>query len=677
MNQNTLLHQINELHFDRYDPADAAKALTASEATARQNIAAILALKDTERTFNNTLLALTRCALDFESVVGRISHLESVLGEPWRAADLLATKRASQLSNDIALDSKLYQALLVLRKSPHYKQASPARQKLLTDTLQDYERGGIALPDDKKEQLKQLRHELSEASTHFSQNVVKAQEKSGLHITDSQALDGLADDFIAACRAAARAKKVSGYWVQNNEPNYIKVMTDCTVRDTRLAMYKIVKSAGLAPNERLTKEILAKRYELAKLLGYQTFADLATADRMAKTGKIARHFIQDLMQRYQPGIRGEHAALRDFAREYEHDPTLELHISDVDSGYDFYYASRLRDKIHDLDQQKLREYFPFATVLAGMFDVLSTLYGVTFKRLRQPTWHKDVQVYGIYDEQGKHLAIVWCDWFARVGKRPGAWMNNLYVADRANGTVAEPHLGLVCANLEPPRGSRPSLLTFEEVRTIWHEFGHFMHLALGRTELIEQAMSACEWDFIEAPSQIMENWPWHAEVLQHISKHYRTGEPLSATLIKNLQASRNFRVAGKAIRQLIFAEWDLALHMDFADAPPADPLAITAAIKQRAYGVTPEPYDRSLLTFSHVFAGGYAAGYYSYKWAEAIESDLFTIFEKQGVLNPQAGRAYRDGVLARGAEAPAATVVHDFLGRPSTPNAMLRRDGLR
>ncbi|HSX16992.1 MAG TPA: M3 family metallopeptidase [Patescibacteria group bacterium] len=678
MANNSLLHPVNELHYGTYKPADAKQALTATEKAGRKNIAAVLALADADRTFDNTLLALTRSTDDFDSIVGRISHLESVLGEDWREADLLATAMATKLANDVSLNKDVYDALVVLKKSKHYAAASAAQKKLLDDTIQDFERGGIALPEAKKKQLKDLRHKLSKATTQFGQNVVKAHDKAGIHVTDAAALAGLSKPFLTECRAAAKKKELTGYWVRQTEPNYVKVMTDCTVRDTRLAMYKSAKSEGLAPNEKLAKEILKMRYELAALVGYKTFADYATADRMAKTGKAARDFITGLSERYQPGVAGETAELEQFAREYEKDPGFKLHISDVESGLDLFYAQRLRNQKFDLDEQQVREYFPVATVLQGMFDVLRTLYGVTFKRLPEmPAWHPDVEVYAIYDEQGCHLATVWCDWFAREGKHGGAWMNQLHVADRAQGKALEPHLGHVCANLQPPHGDQPSLLTMDEVRVIWHEFGHFMHLALGRTELVEQSMMSSEWDFVEAPSQIMENWPWQDEVLQIIGKHYKTGKPMPASLIKNLRASRDFRVAGKAVRQLMFAEWDLALHMDYADAPPADPLRIAADIKERIYGMKPASYDKTLLTFTHVFSGGYAAGYYSYKWAEAIEADLFTEFEKGGVLNPAVGRKYRDKVLARGAEVKAAEIVKGFLGRPSTTAAMLRRDGMK
>jgi oligopeptidase A len=677
MAQNSLLHPVDELHYDTYKPAHAAAALKATEAIARQNLAAIEAVESGKHTIKNTLLALTRATDDFDSVVGKISHLESVIGEPWRKADLLATERATELGNDISLNKKLYDAMIALRESPAHAKATTAEKRLLKDIIEDYERGGIALPAAKQKRLRAIRQALSEASTRFSQNVVKALDASGMHVLDAAELKGMTADFKAECRKAAQKKKLNGYWVQRSEPNYIKIMTDCEVRATRLAMHKAGRDDSLMPNEQLTKDILKLRYELAALLGYKTYADFATADRMAKTGTTAREFIRELRKRYQPGVAGEHAALEEFAKTYERDPNFKLHISDVESGLDFYYAQRLRNQQFDLDEKELAKYFPAPVVLQGMFDTLSTLYGVTFKQLPDvPAWHKTVDVYAIYDEAGGHLATVWCDWYARDGKHRGAWMNNLYVADRANGTIDKPHLGHVCANLDPPRGNKPSMLTFDDVRVIWHEFGHFMHLTMNRTELPEQSMIGCEWDFIEAPSQIMENWPWQTEVLKQITKHSETGQPMPDELIQKLQASQLFRVAGKAARQLMFAEWDLALHMDYADAPPEDPLKVCADIKHSIYNMELAPYDKTLLTFTHIFAGGYAAGYYSYKWAEAIEADLFALIKEQGVLNPSVGRRYRDKVLARGSEVDAADIVRDFLGRDSTPDAMLKRDGL-
>jgi oligopeptidase A len=595
--------------------------------------------------------------------------MENVLGDKWRDVDMLATQAAVTLSNTLRFDKDIYRALLVVKETA--EGLTKQQQKLLDDQIEEYEKGGIALDAKSQNRLKKISNRLSELSTKFVQNVTNAQDDCGIHLELSTDLDGVSNTLVDSSAKAAKAKGLEGYWVQYSEPTFTEVMSHCKVRDTRRAMYRAVKTTGLDINRPIVKEMLILRNEMALLLGYATYADYVASDRMAGTGKAAYDFLKEVENHYHPKVATEMEELQNFAKRIERDPSFELEISDIDSGLDFYYARLFRDAKHDISEEMLKEYFPIDQVLSGMFTVFGRLYGIRFEPSSKKGWHKDVQAYDLFDGD-KHIATVWCDWFARKGKHGGAWMNAFYTAERANDNYDMPHMGCVVANLTPPTADKPSLLGLREVETIWHEFGHFMHFALCKTDLKEQGMMDLEYDFIEAPSQIMENWVWEPEILALIAKHYVSGKTLAKIVITKLRSSRRFRVASKAMRQLSLGLADLEVHMD----PSIDIVTEGQKIKSRLYGIKTEDFDLSMLSFSHIFAGGYSAGYYSYKWAEVIEADFFEHIRENGLLFAPAGQEYREKVLARGSEVKAKELVHDFLGRESNIHAMLVRDGI-
>lgn len=673
---NSFLQPIDEFHFGTYKPEDVESALDHTEKLAWKRLEALLAVPDKDRTFENTVLAFSESTEEFETVTGVVGHLEGVLGEPWSEAVLMVSERNSKLASAISFHEGLYKALVAVQGRGDYAGSlSRHQQKVLHDAIKAYERNGIALPEEKRTELKEIRLKLSKATTEFGQNTVKVNDQTGVLVEVEADLDGLSQETIGAFRDAAIEKKQAGFWVGFNEPNYHKIMSECRVRATRRSMYEAVMSRGAELNGPLMIEILGLRRRMANLLGYKDFADYILEERMAKDGQTARKLGADLRRYYEEPANRDYRELLQFARKLEDDPTLELDISDTTSG--FYYSAQMREAKVGISEQLLREYFLLETVQDKMFSTLSTLYGVTFVKADVPTWHPDVQAYAIYDEQKHHIATVLCDWFARKGKHGGAWMNEYYVADRADGSYAKPHLGYVCANFDPPTKSRPCLLTMRDVETIWHEFGHFMHLAVSRPELIQQSQFACKWDFIEAPSQIMENWVWQPEILTVMAKHYKTGESLPDETLKKLFIGRAFEVATKAMRQLNLGEVDLALHIDFDADKDGDPIAYARQIKAKFCPVPVWEKDAWIATFTHIFAGGYAAAYYSYKWAEAIEADLFSRFLKEGILNPQTGRAYRDEVLAPVGEEEPQVLIKNFLGRDSSIEAMLARDGIK
>lgn len=678
MQTNSLLGPVDELSFGKYKQSDVEPALDQAERLTWEKIDLLLEIDKKERTFENTVLALTRSSEEFDAVANLSVHLNMVLGESWKKPSQLVAKRSSKLANELGFHEGIYGALIELQNNSGYVEGlTKPRQKLLKETIRSYERNGIALQDKDKDELKEIRSKLSDATTLFGQNVSEASDRAGLNLLSAEQLAGMDDNFINACKNDAKEKDKKGYWVQFNEPNYLKIMSECSVRKTRQDMYRVSISRAAKSNTTLAAEILKLRQRMADILGYKDYADYALEERMAKKADNARRFIADLEPHYKDKANEEFAALQDFAREFENDQSLELDASDVATGVDFYYMAKLREKVSGIDNQKLKEYFTLKSVLDNMFSTLTTLYDVGFKRLDIPGWHEDVEVYGLYDKDQSHIATVWCDWYARKGKRGGAWMNEHYVAERSNGLVDRPHLGYVCANLDPPQNDRPSLLSVRDIETIWHEFGHFMHLALSTTELKEQSMMNCKWDFVEAPSQIMENWVWQPQIMKNMSGHYISGEALPETMLNTLVSDRQFMVASKAQRQFSLSEVDLALHMDFDTENGEDINSFSRTIRQRFLPVPVYPEDATTTSFTHIFAGGYAAAYYSYKWAEAIETDLFSRFEKEGVLNKQTGRDYRKEILSRGDEELPSVLIRNFLGRDYSVDAMLRRDGVK
>lgn len=676
---NTFLHALNELHYGTYKPEDVEPALDQTEQLAQKRIAAIVAMAE-PRTFENTVLAITRATDEFEAVCSIVHSLSSVLGGVWEEPMALASKRSAQLSNELSLDEHIYQALKAVGDQTDYvKKLSQPAQKFLRELLRDYRRGGVDLPAEQKVQLKQLNAELSDLTTVFNQNLLKVNDNAGLHVASESELAGLDHEFIATCRAAAADRKQDGYWIAYNEPNYAKVLRLCSHRPTRAGLYKAANTRAAALNTDIAQKILQLRAQRARLLGHKSHAHYVLETRMAKNPETAIRFIDDLSLRYCDQAVQEADAVLQFARQHEGQPDMQLDIWEIDSGLDFYYANLLREKTCDFNEEQLREYFPLAVVRDGMFETLSTLYGVRFVRVTEAAaWHTDVEVYDIFDSQQHHLARVWCDWLARPGKRGGAWMNSHYTAERANGTFDKPHLGYVVCNAPVPTATKPSLLSIRDVETIWHEFGHFMHFALGKTDLPEQSMMGCVWDFVEAPSQIMENWVWQPSILQRISHHYKTGEALPDDLMTRVLSSRQFRVASKTMRQLNYSSIDLLLHTNYDPNGPVGILQQSRITKQLFVPPTIKvpDFEAAITNFSHIFGGGYSAAYYSYKWAEAIEADLFSRFAAEGVLNQATGQAYANTILAHGDDEEPAVLIRNFLGRDTTIEAMLARDGI-
>ncbi len=668
------------LPFDRITPAHVAPAIDALLAGGRVAVRAIAAARPT--TYDAMLGALDRATEALSRAMGLVSHLESVVTTPeLRAAVNEAKPRVSEFFASLPLDADLWAAISAYARTPDAAALTGARKRHLDKTLDEFRRAGADLPPAGKERLLAIDVELTKLTQKYSENVLDATNAWELVIEDERRLAGLPPSAVAGARASAAGKGLERGWrFTLQAPSVMAVLTyldDAAVREKVWRAFNARASRGEHDNTSLVLGILALRKEKAAILGKRDFADLVLEDRMAKDGAAASRFVQELESRTRPAFERERGELLAFRRELEGAAAPPLAPWDV-----AYYTEKLRLARYDFDEEALRPYFSAERVLEGLFSLASALYGVSFAQMDLPSWHESVRVFSIRDGDAL-LGVFHVDLFPRESKRGGAWMNSLIMGGPVEGGGFDPHVGLFCANATPPVDGSPALLTHDEVETLFHEFGHLLHQLLSKVEVRSLAGTNVAWDFVELPSQIMENWTWERAVLDLFARHFETDAPIPDELFSGMARTRAFRAASMQMRQLGFASLDLALHRDY-DAGRDGPLLPYARDKLAPYSAAPVPEDYALVTsFTHLFASpvGYAAGYYSYKWAEVLDADAFTRFKHGGVLLPlercrEVGRAFREKLLSRGdAEDPMKLFV-DFMGREPKIDALLERNGL-
>ncbi len=518
--------------------------------------------------------------------------------------------------------------------------------------------------------------ELSRVTTQFSQNLLDATQAFELVVEDEAQLSGLPESAIEAAREDAKARGLEkGYRFTLQQPSYVAIMTyadDAGLREKLYRAYNTRATAAPHDNRPLISQILELRKQKAKLLGFANFADLNLEDRMAKTGEKALAFLEDLRAVTLPHFERENRELWEFRRELEGPDALPLAPWDVG-----YYAEKLRKKRYDFDEEQLRPYFSVDGVLKGMFDLVQRIYGIEVKqRTDVHTYHPDVRYYEVRDEQGGDIGAFYADLYPRETKRGGAWMAD-FITGMA-GHRHNKHLGVMCANASPPVGNKPALLTHADVETLFHEFGHLLHHLLGKASVRSQAGTRVAWDFVELPSMIMENFCWERSVLDSFARHYQTNEPIPEALLTKLQRTRTYRAANAQMRQLGFGLADLRLHILYEPERDGDVMQYARAIFQE-HAASDLPEDYAMIAgFTHLFASpvGYAAGYYSYKWAEVLEADAFSRFAQTGVLSREVGQEFRAKILSRGNEADPMELYVSFMGRKPSSEALLKRAGL-
>lgn len=649
-------------------------------AEAQASLDSLIANRETP-TYANTLAALEDLGDKLGYAMGVVGHLESVATYPeLRTAYNRVQPKVSAFLSSIPINEGAWRRVRAFADSHEAASLGPTRRRFLEKTIDDFRRSGAELGDGDKQRLLELNVELTQTTTKFAENVLDATNAFELYIETEGGLAGLPSSAVEAARDSARSKARKGWRFTLQAPSYLAVMTHLDDRSVREKMYRAFNTRaanGEFDNRDIIRRVLALRREKAQLLGYEDFADLVLEDRMAKVGANAWQFVNDLRECTKAAFDRENDELNAFSG-------TELEPWDV-----AYHAEKLRRERYDFDEEDLRPYFPYEGVLGGLFQIAQRLFGIRIrKREGAQVWDKSVDAYDIDDSDGSHLGSFYADYFPRENKRGGAWMDSLITGEpTANGFSA--HLGLNCGNLTPATSERPSLLTHREVETIFHEFGHLLHHMLSRVEVKSLSGTNVAWDWVELPSQIMENWCWERDALNLFARHYETGAPIPEQLFNKMRQAKNFRSANAQMRQIGFATLDLALHRkvslkrDESSAsggpdPDCDAISLSLAILQEHSPVALPP-DYSMITgFTHLFASpvGYGAGYYSYKWSEMLDADAYTRFAREGIFSKAVGTAFRENVLARGNSAEPEELFRAFMGRDPDPEALLRRLGL-
>ncbi len=608
-----------------------------------------------------------------------ISHLNGVMNnDELRAVYKRCLDKLTEYSTEVSQNEALCNAYKKLAARDDFSQLDQAQRKAVENTLRDFHLGGVDLPEDQKKRYADLSRELAELCNKFSDNVLDATQHWYKHITDADALAGLPETALEGARQAARQKGLEGFVITLDFPSFHPVMTYCDNRALRREVYEAFVTrasdqgpdAGKWDNTPVMAEILKRRHALAQLLGFKHYAERSLATKMARSTEEVLDFLNQLAAKSKPQAEREFAELKEFAAS-------EYGVDDLQAWDVGYYSEKLRQKQYDISPETLRPWFPVDKVVPGLFRVAEKLFGIQIEAHPEvETWHEDARAYSIRRD-GEIIAWFYLDLFARQGKRGGAWMADCRVRWRnQRGTLQLPVAFLTC-NFTPPVDGKPSLLTHDEVTTLFHEFGHGLHHMLTQVEVMDvSGINGVAWDAVELPSQFLENWCWHPESLALIASHHETGEPLPEDLLEKLLAAKNFQSGMAMVRQLEFALFDFRLHAEFTDQAPTNPLDMHRQVRDQIAVIEAPAFNRFPNAFSHIFAGGYAAGYYSYKWAEVLAADAFSLFEENGIFDPATGEAFLRHILEQGGSQEPMTLFKAFRGREPQVDALLKQSGI-
>jgi oligopeptidase A len=604
----------------------------------------------------------------------QVSHLNAVVNSPpIRDAYNAALPKVTQFYTAQGQDQRLHAGFKAIAASTAFADFSRARKRFVENQLRDFRLGGAELPPPQKERFLQVQGELAKLSSRFQDNLLDATNAFGLYITDVHELSGLPQDVVDAARALAAKEGREGWKLTLQMPCYMPVLQYADHHGLRERMYRAYMTRASEfggpewDNGAIMKRILELRAEVAKLLGYGSYADVSLASKMAGTPAQALAFLADLARRTKPFAERDMGELREFAR-------AELNLADVRACDVPYVSEKLRQQRYSFSDEEVKQYFPEEEVLAGMFRVVETIYGVRVRAGTAETWHKDVRFYEIADAGGERIGQFYMDLYARESKRGGAWMAEAIGRRRLGNRVQTPVAFLTC-NFSAPVGGKPALFRHAEVNTLFHEFGHGLHQLLTQVDEMGVAgINGVEWDAVELPSQFMENFCWEWEVVEPMTRNVATGARIPRPLFDRMISAKNFQRGLGFVRQLEFALFDMRLHYDFA--PEGNILGLLDEVHAQVAVVDTPAYNRFPNQFAHIFAGSYAAGYYSYKWAEVLSADAFGAFEENGVLNPEVGARFRREVLAAGGSRPALDSFVAFRGREPQIDALLRHNGM-
>ena len=631
-------------------------------------------------TWENFILPLTEAGDRLSKVWSPISHLNSVKNSPeLREAYQACLPLLAEYSTWVGQHQGLYEAYLQLKNSPEFADYTQAQKKAIENSLRDFKLSGISLPAEKQKRYGEIAARLSELNSQFSNNVLDATMGWEKIVEDVSLLKGLPESALEAAKQSAESKGVSGYRFTLEYPSYIPVMTYCENRELREEMYRAFATrasdqgpnAGKWDNSAIMQEILSLRVELAKLLDFNTYTELSLATKMAENPQQVLDFLENLATRSKAQGERELQELKDFCKTHYNLTALEL--------WDLsFYSEKQKQHLYAINDEELRPYFPEDRVLSGLFELIKRIFNIrAVERHGVETWHKDVRFFDLLDEKDEVRGSFYLDLYAREHKRGGAWMDDcIGRRKKIDGSLQKPVAYLTC-NFNRPLGDQPALFTHDEVTTLFHEFGHGLHHMLTQIDVADVAgINGVPWDAVELPSQFMENWCWEEEALQFISGHYQTGEPLPKEKLSQLLKAKNFQAAMFVLRQLEFALFDFRLHHTFDPSKQNQVLDMLHEVKRQVAVIPGAEWGRMPHSFSHIFAGGYAAGYYSYLWAEVLSADAYSRFEEEGIFNPQTGQSFLDEILTKGGSEEPMTLFKNFRGREPQLDALLRHKGI-
>ena len=607
---------------------------------------------------------------------GQVSHLHAVLDTPpLREAYNANLPKVTQYFTELGQNQQLFEKYKELRNSSAYESLPAARRRIVENALRDFRLGGAELPPAQKKRYAEIQEELARLSAKFSENVLDATNAFSLYVVEEFRLSGLPEDVRQAAREAAQKDGKEGWRFTLHAPSYLPVMQYADDRSLRETMYResTTRASELGKaqwdNTAHIARILALRHEMARLLGYASFAEVSLVPKMAKSPSEVLQFLEDLARRAHPYAEKDVAELREFARN-------DLKIENLQAWDLAYAAEKLRVERYAFSDQEVKQYFPEEAVLQGLFRVAESLYQIEIRPSSAPAWHEDVRFFDILDRAGAIVGQFYVDLYARETKRGGAWMDDAITRRRKGAALQTPVAYLNC-NFSRPVAGKPALFTHDEVLTLFHEFGHGLHHLLTRVEdLGVSGINGVEWDAVELPSQFMENFCWEWDVLRHMTRHVDSGSPMPRDLFDRMVTAKNFHAGLAMLRQIEFAVFDMRLHAEHDPANPRSALELLQEVRRRVAVLHPPAYNRFPNSFSHIFAGGYAAGYYSYKWAEVLSADAYSFFEENGILDAEAGARFRDEILAVGGSRPAAESFAAFRGRAPSVDALLRHNGM-
>ena len=671
---NPLLYLAGLPKFNEVKPEHVSPAID-SLLTEGRALIETLATSTDAPTWENFALKLEDHSEKISRAWSQVGHMNAVVNSPeLREAYNENLAKLTDYGSDMSQDERLYAKYKALQASAGFASLTPTQQKIINNEVRDFKLGGAELPEAQKARFKAVSEELSKLGSKFEENIMDNTNDFAHYVEDIADLAGLPADSIEAAQAAAKVDEKTGYKFTLHFPSYLPVLQYADNRALRETLYRAYATRASEfskpewDNTSLISDILKLKKEEAETLGFKNYAELSLATKMADSPKHVTDFLDTLAKRAKPYAERDMQELTAYAKK--------LGIDDMQSWDVGYVSEKLREEKYAFSDQEVKQYFPESKVLAGLFKVTETIFGVQVQKAEAPLWHEDAAFYQINDAAGKPAAYFYLDLYARNNKRGGAWMDEAITRRKKANGIELPVAFLTC-NFSAPVGGKPALFTHDEVITMFHEFGHGLHHML--TQVDEYGVSGIkgvEWDAVELPSQFMENFCWEWEVLRHMTAHVDTGAQLPRELFDKMVAAKNFQAGMQTMRQIEFSLFDMRLHGEFDPNGKQTALDLIEQIRDEVAVVRPPKWNRFPNSFSHIFAGGYAAGYYSYKWAEVLSADAYSLFEELGVLSAQAGSRFKDEVLAKGGSRPAMESFVAFRGREPSMDALLRHNGM-